>query len=465
MHKSGHFSPSFLWGASTSGFQVEGAYLEDGKGLSTTDCRKNAKGIADTKIASDHYHHWEEDVKLMKDLGLNAYRFSFQWSRVMPDISGVPNEQGLKFYDKLVDRLLENHIEPIATLYHFEMPQALVDAFGGWKSREMIGHYLKYAEIMFNRYKGKIKYWVTVNEQLIATAASDLNGNYEEDEFLRLQNVYQMSYHISLAEKQAVALCHKIIPDAYIGPVCAIQVVYAETAKPQDITAASNAEELMMFYLLDLSVRGKYSPYVESYLKEHGLFPKGLEGDEKLLTCDKPDFIGINYYSSLCVRENKKGIMNYKLPPFFVSDAFEVCDNPYLQKTEWMNMGTDPVGLRIGLRKIYHRYGLPMLVTENGMAYSEEPGEDGKIHDQYRILYLKEHIEQCSQAIEEGIELLGYCPWSFLDVVSSHQGFAKRYGLVYVNRTDSDVKDCRRIPKDSYYWYQKVIKHQGLTEF
>ncbi len=463
MHKNS-FPTSFFWGASTSGFQVEGAYLEDGKGLATTDCRKVPEKIADTKIASDHYHHWEEDVRLMKELGLNAYRFSFQWSRVMPDESGIPNEQGLQFYDKLIDKLLENNIEPIATLYHFEMPQALVDSFGGWKSRKMIDHYLKYAEIMFNRYKGKIKYWVTVNEQLIGTAASDLNGNYEKDDFLRLQNVYQMSYHISLAEKQAMKLCHKIIPEAQIGPVCAIQVVYPETSNPKDVTAASNAEELMMFYLLDLSVRGQYSPYVESYLREHGLFPKTFPNDEALLKCDTPDFIGINYYCSLCVREHK-GVMNYKLPPFFVSDAFEVCDNPYLKKTEWMNMGTDAIGLRMGLRKIYHRYGLPMIITENGMAYSEEPDEDGRIHDPYRIQYLKEHIEQCNLAMDEGIELLGYCPWSFVDLVSSHQGFAKRYGLVYVNRTDTDVKDCRRIPKDSYYWYQKVIKHQGLTEF
>ena len=191
----------FLWGASTSGFQVEGGYNLGGKGLSTTDVRHVKEGIADTKVASDHYHHFKEDILLMKELGLKAYRFSFCWARIMPDGHHV-NQEGLEFYDQIIQLCLENDIEPIPTLYHFEMPQALVDEFGGWKSRKCIDAFVEYAKICFQKWQGTIKHWVTINEQLIAMAASDLNGNHENDKVLQTKNMYQMSYHASLAEKK-----------------------------------------------------------------------------------------------------------------------------------------------------------------------------------------------------------------------------------------------------------------------
>ncbi|HIZ48079.1 MAG TPA: family 1 glycosylhydrolase, partial [Candidatus Gemmiger excrementavium] len=259
------------------------------------------------------------------------------------------------------------------------------------------------------------------------------------------------------------SLLRRIDPEARIGPVCAIQVVYPQSSRSEDVLAAANAEELMEFYLLDMSVYGTYPPYVASYLKSHGLYPHTEPEDAAALQASKPDFIGINYYFSLCVKA-KTGPINYDQPPFWVSDAFDVCDNPYLEKTEWMDKGIDPEGLHIGMRKVYNRYRLPMIVTENGMAYSEAPGPDGRIHDVYRIDYLRRHIEQLEIMLEEGLPVFGYCPWSFVDVVSSHQGFAKRYGLVYVNRTDTDVMDCARIRKDSFNWYQQVIRHNGLWE-
>lgn len=455
------FPEDFLWGASTSAFQVEGGYNEGGKGLATTDMAKLPEGIADNKIAADHYHHWKEDVDLMAELGLKVYRMGFAWTRIMPDASGRPNPEGLAFYDQLIDYLLEKGIEPFVTLYHFECPQALVDAFGGWKSREMIEHYVQYAKVCFTHFKGRVKRWVTVNEQLIGTAAEIMTGNYEKDPEKKLKNVYQMSYHVSLAEHKAMKLLREIDPEAQIGPVCAIQVVYPQTSKSEDILAAENAEELMEFYLLDLSVRGAYPPYVENYLKQKGLYPDTCPEDEAVLTSSTPDFIGVNYYFSICVKE-KVGPVNYNQPPFWVSDAFDLCDNPYLRTTEWMNKGIDPIGLHIGMRKIYNRYGLPMIITENGMAYSEKLDEEGKIHDPYRIEYLKEHIEQIGIMLEEGIPVFGYCPWSFVDVVSSHQGFAKRYGLVFVDRTDTDPKECKRVRKDSFFWYQQVIRQNGL---
>ena len=381
----------------------------------------------------------------------------------MPDASCKPNQEGLAFYDNLIDYLLEKNIIPLVTLYHFECPQSLVDAFGGWLDRRMIDAYEEYARICFHHFKGRVKYWVTVNEQLIATAAGVMTGNHEKDPVKNLKNVYQMSYNVSVAEHRAIRLLREMDPDARIGPVCAIQVVYPQTSKSEDILAAENAEELMEFYLLDLSVRGEYPPYVESYLKQHGFYPDTKKEDHELMTDTKPDFIGVNYYFSICVKE-KVGEINYDQPPFWVSDAFDICDNPYLKKTEWMDKGIDPLGLRIGMRKIYNRYRLPMIITENGMAYSETLGEDGCIHDDYRIDYLREHIEQIEMMLKEGLPVFGYCPWSFVDVVSSHQGFAKRYGLVYVDRTDDDPKECARVKKDSFYWYQKVIAGNGLSK-
>ena len=455
------FPAGFLWGASTSAFQVEGAYNEGGKGLATTDFGTGRPDIADNKIAADHYHHWKEDVDLMAELGLKVYRMGFSWSRIMPDASGTPNAEGLAFYDQLIDYLLKKNIEPFVTLYHFECPQALVDAFGGWLDRRMVDAYVRYAEVCFTHFKDRVKRWVTVNEQLIATASGMLTGCVEADPHKNLKNIYQMSYHVSLAEHRAMSLLRKIDPTAQIGPVCAAQVVYPQTSKSEDILAAHNAEELMEFYLLDMSVRGEYPPFFTSYLKSHGLYPETEPRDAVELKASRPDFIGINYYFSICVKE-KTGPVNYNQPPFWISDLFDICDNPYLQKTEWMDKGIDPTGLHIGMRKVYDRYGLPMIVTENGMAYSETLGEDGCIHDPYRVDYFRLHIEQLRLMLDEGLPILGYCPWSFVDVVSSHQGFAKRYGLVFIDRTDTDPKQCTRVKKDSFYWYQRVIRENGL---
>ena len=235
------FPTNFLWGASTSAFQVEGGYNEGGKGVATTDLGTRRPGVADNKVAADHYHHWKEDVDLMAELGLKVYRMGFAWSRIMPDATCTPNPEGLAFYDRLIDYLLEKGIEPLVTLYHFECPQALVDAFGGWLDRKMIDAYLKYAEVCFTHFKGRVKRWVTVNEQLIATAAGIMNGNFEQDKQKNLQNIYQMSYHVSLAEHRAISLLRQIDPEAQIGPVCAIQVVYPQSSRSEDVLAAENA--------------------------------------------------------------------------------------------------------------------------------------------------------------------------------------------------------------------------------
>lgn len=457
------FPDGFLWGASTSAFQVEGAWGEGGRGRSTTDRGFGIPGITDGSVASDHYHRWKEDVDLMAELGLKTYRMSFSWCRIMPDATCEPNPEALAFYDGLIDYLLEKGIEPFVTLYHFECPQALVDEFGGWLDRRMIDAFARYAEVCFRHFKGRVKLWATINEQLIATATSVNTGDTETDPKRHQGNTYQMSYHMSLAEHRAFELLHSIDPEAKIGPVCAIQVTYPLSSSPADVMAALNAEEMEQFYMLDMSVRGSYSPYAASYLKREGLYPEVEPEDDAVLHGSTPDFIGINYYSSSCVKERTEPIVFGGFPPWGAGD-FVLCDNPRLEKTEWMPNGLDPIGLSIGMRKVHDRYGLSMIITENGMALSEEPDESGAIHDEQRIAYLSAHIAQVGELIEQGYPIFGYCPWSFVDVVSSHQGFAKRYGLVYVDRTDDDIRTCDRIRKDSFYWYQKVIAGNQLPE-
>lgn len=457
------FPDGFLWGASTSAFQVEGAWGEGGRGRSTTDRGFGIPGITDGSVASDHYHRWKEDVDLMAELGLKTYRMSFSWCRIMPDATCEPNPEALAFYDGLIDYLLEKGIEPFVTLYHFECPQALVDEFGGWLDRRMIDAFARYAEVCFRHFRGRVKLWATINEQLIATATSVNTGDTETDPKRHQGNTYQMGYHMSLAEHRAFELLRSIDPEAKIGPVCAIQVTYPLSSSPADVMAALNAEEMEQFYMLDMSVRGSYPPYAASYLRREGFYPAVEPEDDAVLHGSTPDFIGINYYSSSCVKERTEPIVFGGFPPWGAGD-FVLCDNPRLEKTEWMPNGLDPIGLSIGMRKVHDRYGLPMIITENGMALSEEPDESGAIHDEQRIAYLSAHIAQVGELIEQGYPIFGYCPWSFVDVVSSHQGFAKRYGLVYVDRTDDDIRTCDRIRKGSFYWYQKVIAGNQLPE-
>ncbi len=453
---------NFLWGASTSAFQCEGAVQEDGKGLGTVDVRKVPEGIADTSIAADHYHHWKEDLDWLEQLGVNCYRFSFSWSRIMPDGEHV-NEKGLEFYDNIINTCLDKGILPLPTLYHFEMPQALVDHYGGWLDERTIDAYEKYARICFEYFRGKVKYWVTINEQLITSAASDLNGIHKTDPLEQQKAVYQMSANMSIAEKKAMLALREIDPEAKIGPVCSIQIVYPYSSDPKDVKAAYDAEEMMMYSLLDMSVFGEYPKTYLHYLKTKNMLPSISDENRKILKQTKPDFIGINYYFPLCVKKGTPGLDRSKLPPFWRCDLFDVCENKNLPVNEWMPNGIDPEGLYAGIRKLYDRYHLPMIITENGLALSDTL-EDGKVHDEARIEYLNEHIAKVLQAADEGYPVFGYCPWSLMDLVSSHQGFRKRYGLLYVDRTETDPKECCRFPKDSFFWYQEKIRREKESQ-
>ncbi len=464
------FPEGFLWGASTSAFQVEGAWDEDGKGMSVADYNsfKRSDRQADTKTASDFYHHWKEDIDLMAELGLQLYRFSFSWARIIPDGDGEINPAGLAFYHDVVDYLTEKGIRPFVTLYHFDLPYALAEKYNGWEDRRCVDAFERYARICFEEFGSQVKYWQVINEQnLMIRVDERMNINIEDNhEADRVRA--QMDYHMFLAHALAVKACHEIVKDGKIGPAVSSTCTYPLTNKPEDVWAARMNDYMKTVYCLDMHYYGEYSGIYMRYLKERDIVPKMEEGDREILKYGRPDYIAFNYYRTLCAsylpadEEHPVGMRVYRGNEVDF-DQYGYCrdeKNENLKASEY-GAQIDPNGLRIVLNDYYARYHLPMIITENGLGTADVLTEDGKVHDDYRIDYLREHVRACQLAIEDGVEMIGYSPWSFEDLLSSHQGFRKRYGFVYINREDMDEKDLRRIPKDSFYWYQNVIRTNG----
>ncbi|SNS96067.1 6-phospho-beta-glucosidase [Anaerovirgula multivorans] len=468
------FPKDFLWGASTSAFQVEGGYLEDGKGLSVKDIPSPRPGITDTKMAADHYHRFKEDVALMAELGLKTYRFSISWPRVFPKGNGEVNEKGLQFYDDLIDELLDHNIIPLVTILHFDLPQALVDLYSGWLSRQSIEDYVSYAKVLFQRFGHKVKYWQTINEQNISLLIPGFYGVKDEDPDKWFKMKYQMHHNMCVAQSKAILSFRELCPEGKIGPAPAFFQAYPASSDPQDTLAAHYLEEIHNWLLLDLNVKGEYPHLAFSYLHEKGYTPEIYEGDLELMKKATPDFIAFNYYGSKCVSIDRgptrienleyegNDIRKRKSNFMDIPGLFKTVENPYLKdtKTEWMP-NVDPMGLRMAINKLYDRYRLPLIITENGFASTDILEEDGNVKDLGRIDYVSKHLKACHDAINNGAELFGYCVWSFMDLLSTSQGFGKRYGLVYINRSDEDEKDLARIPKKSFYWYQGVIKNNG----
>lgn len=467
------FPANFLWGAATSAFQVEGAYQEDGKGISVIDKRsfKKSDKQADTKVAMDHYHRYKEDVALMKELGLKSYRFSISWPRIFPNGDDLkPNEKGLAFYDNLINELVENGIEPIVTLHHYDFPQALVDKYEGWLSRQSIDDFVRFAKIAFETYGDRVKYWSTLNEQGVVAIASSMLGITDDDMETIARKKHQMNYHMFLANAKAMILCHEMLPNAKIAPVLSYMTVFPNTSKAEDVLAAKDTEDFMSFYLMDVYCHGEYPTYYLNFLKENGWMFQTAPGDSAILKQAKPDYIGINWYCTKITEERHGGGFKQLLEEhpehadmiseyYGMPNVTNFLENNYTTENEW-GWNVDPVGLRIALRKMYDRYKLPIMITENGFGYRDVL-EDGQVNDDYRIEYLKMHIEQMQLAMQDGVEVLSYNLWSFIDILSSSDGIGKRYGLVYIDREDFDEKDLERIPKKSFYWYKKLIARNG----
>ncbi|MGL5931592.1 MAG: glycoside hydrolase family 1 protein [Cetobacterium sp.] len=464
------FPENFLWGASSSAFQIEGGWNQDGKGKTVADFNsfKRSDKQADSKVASDFYNNWKADIDLMSELGLQLYRFSISWARIIPTGDGEINEDGIKFYDQVIDYLLEKGIMPFITLYHFDLPYALVEKYNGWEDRECAFAFERYAKICFERFGTKVKNWQVHNEQNLMVRVDERMNIDVADKWEADRMRAQMDYHMFLAHALTVKVFRKVVENGKIGPAVSSTCSYPATSKPEDVWAAKMNDCFKTEYALDMHVYGEYPKYYMRYLKERNIVPKTEAIDKDILKGATNDFIAVNYYRTLCIEHlpvdeshvlgERESIMNQV--DFDQYGYFRHIKNENLKASEY-GAQIDPSGLRLVLNRYYEKYRLPMIIAENGLGAHDVLTEDKKVHDGYRIDYLRDHIEACRLAMEDGVEMWGYSPWSVMDILSSHQGFKKRYGFVYINRDDFDLKDMKRIKKDSFYWYQKVIQTHG----
>ena len=474
-HEHKDFPDGFLWGAASAAYQVEGAWDVDGKGPSVWDLFTKQPGRtfqgSNGDVAVDHYHRFEEDVALMAEMGLKAYRFSVSWPRVFPRGRGEVNASGLAFYERLIDALLARRIEPILTLYHWDLPQALQDEYGGWEDRRIIDDFENYCVTLFRRFAGKVKYWVSLNEQNFNLTNAYQLGTHPPA--VQDRRRFFAANHIAfLANAKVIAAFRHHVPDGLIGPSFAYSPAYPGSCDPTDMLAFENAEEFTNHWWLDTYCLGRYPEAALAWLRESDQAPEILPGDFEILRRGRPDFVGVNYYHTLTYTTNARdgvGLQRINTtgqkgttPASGIPGLYKTQPNPHLQTTNW-DWAIDSVGLRIGLRRIASRYALPIMVTENGLGEFDHLVEGDRIHDDYRIDYLRRHILACREAISDGVELLGYCAWSFTDLLSWLNGYQKRYGLVYVNRDERDPGDMRRVRKDSFHWYRKVIGSNGTS--
>jgi len=460
------FPANFFWGGSTSAYQVEGAIDEDGKGPSVIDA--NNVGRADRTayaVASDHYHRYAEDIALMAEIGFRAYRFSIAWTRIIPDGDGEINPLGVAHYHAVIDELLARGIEPIVTMYHFDLPQALAEK-GGWSNRATADAFVRYAEVLYREYGDKVRWWLTINEQNMMILHGTALGVSTGDAADAKRDLYQQNHHMFLAQSRAMALCHRMLPEAKIGPAPNIAYVYPASSKPDDVVAADDWNAVRNWLYTDLAVHGRYNSLAWAYLVERGWEPTIEPGDLEDLASARPDFVAFNYYATQTVAASTGTPADLAARPGDQQmvrgevGLYRATQNPNLP-TNAFGWEIDPVGFRTTFRALWDRYRLPLLVTENGLGAFDTPEEDGSIQDDYRIDYLQRHLEQMRLAIADGVEVLGYCPWSAIDLVSTHQGAAKRYGFIYVDRGDDDVRTLARTRKKSSYWYADVIATRG----
>ncbi|MDF7639362.1 glycoside hydrolase family 1 protein [Lactobacillus sp. ESL0791] len=463
------FPNNFLWGGATAAFQIEGAWNEGGKGVTTLDMLdhggRNIKKNVLNEIpkfslyhtAIDFYHTYPDDIKLLSELGVKALRISISWARIFPNgDDSEPNETGLAFYDKVLDELLKYNIQPVVTINHFDLPINLSIKYGGWKNKKLINLYRKYAQTIFLRYRNKVKYWLTFNEINISLkspyigAGVLLNENDDKEKV-----IFQALHNQFVASAFAVADGHKINPDFKIGMMLAGQITYPYSANPDDSLKAYQEDELS-FLCSDVQVKGKYPKWVLNYWEKNNIHIDTTADELKIIADNKVDFIGISYYSSKCTSVDDKLKKEY-----VKGNIFDTLKNPYLKQTEW-GWQEDPVGLRLLLNRLWNRYNLPIFIVENGLGAKDTVTSSNKINDQYRIEYLNQHINAVAQAINDGIEIIGYLIWGIIDLVSASEGqMSKRYGVIYVDIDDNGCGSGKRLKKESFYWFKKTIENNG----
>lgn len=458
----------FMWGGASAANQFEGGYLEGGKGLSVADCftagtrekkREYTDGVLPGKYypshnATDFYHHYKEDIKLFSEMGYQCFRTSIAWSRIFPDDSGIPNEKGLEFYDNVFDELLKYGIEPVVTITHYEVPYWMVQSYNSFYDRQAIDDFMKYCEVIFNRYKNKVKYWMTFNEiNTMVHDPSQQTGVRIPNDKNREEVIYQTAHHMLVASAKAVKLGHEINPDFKIGNMICMPMFYPETCRPEDQLQAMKAND-EVYLFSDVQVRGHYSRKTLQMYKEKNLNIQMYPEDFEFLEQGTVDFVGFSYYMSgvQAARENVEMVQG---------NMMKMIENPYLEKSEW-GWGIDPLGLRITLNLLYDRYEIPLFCVENGFG-AVDTIEDGKIHDNYRIDYYQKNIQSMKEAIEiDGVDCIGYTAWGCIDFISAGTGeMKKRYGMIYVDCDDEGNGSFKRIKKDSFDWYKKVILSNG----
>ncbi len=469
------FAENFLWGGAVAANQCEGAYLEGSRGLSNLDLIPD--GPYRFPVASgekkpeelptglryparegiDFYHHYKEDIALFAEMGFQVFRFSISWSRIFPVGTELePNEQGLAFYESLVDECLKYGIQPLVTINHFDVPLGLIQSIGAWKNRAMVSHYERLCRVLFTRFKGKVRYWITFNEiNMILHMPYMAAGLVFEEGENKERSVYQAAHHELLASALAVRLAHEIDAENKVGCMLAAGNMYPYSCNPQDVWEGMKKDR-ENYAFIDVQAYGSYPAYLQKYLERCGICPCMEPEDTEILKNGTVDFISFSYYNSGVASGNPE------IQATAMGNAFPTIENPYLQSSEW-GWQIDPLGFRITLNSLYDRYRRPLFVVENGLGAKDEIREDGSIQDDYRIDYLREHIQAMKAAVDEdGVELLGYTSWGCIDLVSASSGeMKKRYGYIYVDKQDDGNGTYKRIKKKSFAWYQRVIRSNG----
>lgn len=470
------FADNFLWGGAVAAHQFEGAYQEGGKGLSIADfmtlgSHETPRELTDAieadkyypnHLASDFYHHYQEDIRLMAEMGFKAFRTSIAWTRIFPNGDETePNEAGLAFYDRVFDELLKNGIQPVITLSHFEMPINLVKKYGGWSNRKLIDLFTHFAYVCFDRYHEKVKYWMTFNEinnqtnylsDLSVYENSGIKFSSEMSPAEKEQLMYQAAHYELVASAKAVQIAHAIDPTLQVGCMLAFCPIYPASSKPEDILFAQRAMDTRL-YFGDVHVNGYYPNWLKAYFEEKGIKLDITPEDLTILQKGTVDYIAFSYYMSFMAEYTDHD--DYR-------EYQDLRPNPHVKANDW-GWQIDPIGLRYSLTWMMDRWHKPLFIVENGLGAYDELTTDHQVHDQYRIEYLRNHIEQMKKAVvEDGVDLLGYLPWGCIDLVSASTGeMKKRYGFVYVDADDYGKGSMKRYPKDSFYWYQKVIANNG----
>lgn len=452
----------FLWGNSVSSMQTEGGWNEGGKGLSVYDQIKETETTSDWKVGIDAYHRYQEDFQLMKEQGYNCYRFQISWSRVCPDGDGEFNSEGLKFYHQFIDDLIAEGIQPYICLYHFDMPLNLYENHEGFLSKYTMTAFVRYAKRMVDEYGDKVKLWMTFNEQNFSFLDYEHSFGFAgvKNKIGEPRKLFQIGHNVLVAHCQVANYIHEK-KAGKIGVMIAYEEYYPANSKPENILLCEEMDQLHNHLLLHATTYGAYPNFFKKYLEKQNVNLDISDEEISHIKKVKNDFIAFSYYQTmtldiLILEKNKRECIKNS----YATKAR--VRNPFLQETEWQ-WEIDPIGFRTVLEKISFRYNVPVFPVENGIGVREMQPQNGEIiNDDYRIDYHQSHLFALKQSIEKmGIEVMGYLGWGLIDIPSSSGDMEKRYGTVFVNRTNHNLKDLKRTPKKSFYWFQKMIETNG----